>query len=453
MRSFYHQFLIGMAVILPISASGKDSSAIDPNIIELQPFVVYSGIIDVVDGFTGKPYHESNPVVDGFREEFNDILLGYHRRILKEEYSYMLVQAKFGTEFVQELNTLAQAFGIGTIGIYRDRFLNIERQILRRLIDDPFFRIDALVVWDLDRLERTKRRPKSKYGRDIRYNEESGRWERRVTTSWKVDFSIPHKDGWRQYIDILKEQGLNLETNKGYHFINRGLTQHVLPGDFEHVRLTYPIFISSKQPAQEQVQELKEKFLENLTHIYDPFSWAWRRNQRFRAETVFMPRFRRQVKLVRFPVVDTDWFEPVIMRFLFDVAIIKVQGVDEIYQWEMLRKVPVNRNMLGYGLDLLNWNEDEDRSVPYDPKHQDGVNVNFDNPQGARFILLDAYRRYTDTFFDALQAKLATAKKKSSGKELIKEVIEEVSGLEAEAYIKKASEIQKAELEKYRFKL
>jgi hypothetical protein len=429
--------------------AAQSDQAISPDVIALQPFVVYEGFIGVIDGFTGETYHEYNPVVEGFRENFNRILLGYHRRLLTEELGHMERQLRLEKAFGKDLAALADSFGMRGFQINEDSLLRIERAIMGRLLEDPFFKIEALVVWDLDRLRRAGRRGNwSQYARDIRINEETGEWERRITTTWKAGFAVPERNGSRGWYEVTKLQGLNLETNRGYHFIDRGLTGRIVPGAFRDVKLTYPILVNAEEPAPAQVARLQEAFLKNLAYIYDPFSWAWRRNMRFRGG--FVQQFQRHVRSARLQVSDRDWFDPVLASFLNDLVTIQHHGINEIYDLEMLRKVPVNANILGEGLDLLNWNAGEARQVPYDPGHQLSARVHFNNPAGARFILLDAYRRYPGTFVEALRSNLLGLEKKVSGKDLVRRTIEEVSGMPADVYIQKAARVQEAELERFR---
>jgi hypothetical protein len=67
--------------------------------------------------------------------------------------------------------------------------------------------------------------------------------------------------------------------------------------------------------------------------------------------------------------------------------------------------------------------------------------------------MLDAYLRYGDKFVDALRERLTSLKKRGDGKELIQEVIAEVSGVPAEKYIPAAIKAQKAGLEQFREKM
>jgi hypothetical protein len=421
------------------------------DIFELEAFVVYEGLIDVVDGFTGEPYHESNAVVDGFREEFNNILLAYHRRLVVDEYRYLKSRIESSEAFAKDLDALAQRFGVNGFEL-PDDYLTRDRSMLARLLRDPFFKIESLVVWDLERLERMQPvRPSSKYGRDIRFNREAEKWERRITTQWEVSFQRRRQDGGISNIRVLRDQGLNLETNKGFHFCPPGLPPQVPPQAFKDVILTYPVFIHSREPAAQQVERLKNAFVINLSHIYDPFSWTVRRNVRNRGG--FSGQLLERVEAAKLPVSDRDWFNPVLAQLLSDVITISHYGVEEIYDYAMLGKIPVNKNRLGEGLDLLNWNPGESRSVPYDPEQVYPVRVGFDSPREARFIVLDAYRRYGDAFLDRILEKLSSAEEPVSGREIVREALSESSGAPADAYIRAATKVQLAELERFRHEL
>ena len=422
---------------------------LDPQVFELSAFVVYGGLINTVDGFTGEDYHKSNPVVEGFRTEFNNLLRGYHRKLLLDEYAYMQEQIKVARAFDDVISSLTQGFGIRNFSMDHDNYLRIEKTIMNRLIKDPFFLIEALVVWDLGQLKGYESdKPKSKYALDIRYDPDKEKWERRITTEWKVSY-YHQKSGT---VDVLKEQGLNLDTLEGYHFINRGIGNEVTSGAFKPVKLTFPIIVDPLEPVDAQVERLKENFLATLYHIYDPFSWAWRRNVRF--SKGFIWPIQRSVRETRFKVKDSEWFEQVLINFIQDVATMRIKGVTDIYEQEMLTKIPVNNNILGDGFDLLNWNEGEERSVYYDPKSNKKVTINFNKPEGARFILIDAYRRHPNRLIEIFQNKLASQKRATlTGQELIKEVLAELFGVSADVYIQHAAKAQKAELEKHRFQL
>jgi hypothetical protein len=134
----------------------------------------------------------------------------------------------------------------------------------------------------------------------------------------------------------------------------------------------------------------------------------------------------------------------------------KYFGSNEIYAHLALQKTPVNTNILGEKFNLLNWNDGEERSVKYNPRTQWGFNTNFKNPDGARFILFDAYRRYQDKFVDALRTNLELAnaeKGETSARELVKRTLSEVSGVPADIYIKKASKAQMEILKQYKIDL
>ena len=435
------------------AADQEEQGFIDPNIIEMAPFVVYGGIIDTVDGFTGKEYHEDNEVVLGFRETFNKLLLGYHRKLLTEEYENMRITMEVGKKFHSDLNALSGTFGISKIDTDEDRLFRNERVITSRLIKDPFFIIEALVVWDLDRLQLYKdRQINSKYARDIRYNSELDKWERRVTTEWRSSYMLPN--GYPH--NTLKQQGLNLDTNRGYHIIDNALGWQVVPSAFRQVKLTYPIFVNSHEPVNVQVQRLQATFIENLYHIYDPYSWAARRHTRFRVRLQFQNEFQEAVDRARLPVTDQDWFNKVLSGMILDILTIRHVGVGELYDYEMLTKIPARGNILGVGLDLLNWNPGEKRSVDYDPNENRAVQVNFNNPQGARWVLVDAYRRYGMQVIDLLRDEihsLREQKRKVSGKQLLKSVLSRITGTDADRYIKLAEKAQKEELEKFRYTL
>jgi hypothetical protein len=450
----YFCCLLAILTLIPIQVSAKKKDdSISMETIEMAPFVVYGGLIDTYDGFSGKPYTESNAVVEGFREDFNDILKGYHRRILIEELEHMKKQLAISTRMSVDMEELCKSFGIDRFKRKQpESLMPIEKAITMRLLKDPFFIIEGLVVWDLDRLKaRNGNRPRSKFSNDIRYNPETEEWERRVTTKWEA--SIWPRNSNNE-IHVIKEQGLNLDSNTGFHLINRGLTGQVTPRSFHDVKLTYPIFVNSTEPVAEQVQKLKDTLLANLTHIYDPYSWAMRRNVRFRGG--YLKELMRHTALADFKLSEREWFDPLLAHFLNDNIITKYFGPNEIYAHLALQKTPVNTNILGEKFDLLNWNDGEERSVKYNPKKQWGFNTNFDHPDGARFILFDAYRRYQDKFVDALRTNLELAnaeKGETSAKELVKRTLSEVSDVPADIYIKKASKVQRDLLNQYKIDL
>ncbi len=442
-----------LTAVLLISFTNLDAqsgdASIDPEVFELQAFVVYGGIIDTIDGFTGEEYHRSNAVVEGFRQDFNKLLRGYHKKLLMDEYQHMQEQLNLAKQYEVLLKSLTEGFGISGFTMNHDNYMRIEKAIMNRLIKDPFFRIEALVVWELDKLkDYENQKPDSKYAADIRYNTDKQKWERRITTTWRVHYYTPKTGS----VDVVKEQGLNLDTMEGFHFINRGLGNEVTSDAFRDVKLTYPIFVNSLEPVDTQVTRLRENFVEALFHIYDPFSWAWRRNIRFH-KGFYWP-IQSSVRSTRFRVKNRQWFEDVMINFLHDVATMRIRGVEDIYEQEMLTKIPVNNNILGTGFDLLNWNPGEDRSVGYNPKTNQGITINFNQPQGARFILIDAFRRWPGKLITTFQTKLAEQKRATlTGQELIKQVLEEVSGMPADIYIRKAAQAQKAVLEQHRVKL
>lgn len=442
---------------ISLFAARKDvrEEDIDPGVIQLAPFVVYEGLIDVIDGFSEEEYHGGHAVVEGFRETFNQLLLGYHRKLLQDEYAFMVSRLKVGQAFVDDLNALSGTFGVKPFHVDLRHSFTRERAVTMRLVKDPFFIIEAMVVWDLDQLERYKdEKLYSKYAKDIRYNHELGKWERRITTEWVVRYL---KANGKNYHYNAKFQGLNLDTNRGYHLTDGGLGPDVVPSGFRRVKLTYPIFINSREPVDVQVRRLQKTYISNLYQIYDPYSWIARRNARFRLGNKFKGQFREMVNSAKFRMNDSGWFNSVLVSFLTDVTTMKHEGVQEIYDLEMYTKVGCRTNLLGVGFDLLNWNEGEERSVPYDPSVIRKANVNFNSPSGARFVLLDAYRRYGDRVVELLREKTLPQKDRKaqpvSGKQLVKSVLAEVSGMPANIYIKKAEKAQLAELNRYAYKL
>lgn len=437
--------------IFPAREDGPEF--IDPNIIEMAPFVVYGGIIDTIDGFTELEYHENDAVVLGFREEFNNLLLGFHKKLLIDEHNHMTRTLEIEEGFHADLNSISASFGIRPVERRKDMF-HREKAITNRLVKDPFFIIDALIVWDADRLERYKERlPHSKYSKDIRFNKETGQWERRITTKWEVFFV--RTDG-RNPFYTEKFQGLNLDTNKGYHLIENGLPDDIVPHAFQKVNLTYPIFVNSYEPAAVQIERLQKTLIANLYQIYDPYSWIARRNLRFRIRGKFQGDFKREMTRVKLPVTDRNWFDTVLSNLILDIVTMKYYGPAELYDHEMLQKIAVNKNLLGTGFDLLNWNEGENRSIDYDPTRNNNVGVNFNNAGGARWVMVDAYRRYGMQVLDLIRQELNTLayeNRTMSGKQLVKKVLSQVTGTKADNYIKLAEKAQKQELEKFRYVL
>jgi hypothetical protein len=131
----------------------------------------------------------------------------------------------------------------------------------------------------------------------------------------------------------------------------------------------------------------------------------------------------------------------VLSHFLNDVITVKRHGKKEIYAFYGIKKFSPAGNVLGEGLDLLNWHKGEKR----EGTEKTGARVktlNFKNPNEARFIVLDAYLRYPKQFLASLRTKLTGLKKKRSGREIFEESIEEVSGVPFKLYLEKATEAQ-----------
>lgn len=437
------------ACLALLSYAQEETELVEEDIINLEPFVIFAGEMDVIDGITGKEYNGTNAVVWGFVDTFKRYLIAYHEKLLRFEIQHMNLRTQAGLGIEKHLQELTESFDIRNFKADRSQWLTRERSILYRLNTKPFFRIEALIVWDLDKLNRMlPNRPQSKYAKDIRYNEETKTWERRVLTRWEVFYMFRNEENGNQWPRwVIKEDGLNLDTNKGFHLMQSGLSHQVPPGAFKEVEITYPIFYTSKEPAVEQIERLRDTYVANLYHIYDPFTWVARRNSRFRGG--FVNELKEKVSRKRFRVNDRDWFNTVFTHLLNDVAQIKVLGVGEIYDLQAYNRWKTSENSLGEGLDLLNWHEGEKRQGK-DISPNAKIWINYENPGGARFIVLDAYMRYADPFLDAVRTRLLDSKKRLSGQDLFKEAIEEVSGVPFDKYVKAAKAAQIRMMEKYR---
>lgn len=138
-----------------------------------------------------------------------------------------------------------------------------------------------------------------------------------------------------------------------------------------------------------------------------------------------------------------------IARFINDIVTVELEGLKEVYSLYITQRFENSPNVLGKELDLLNWHEDEKREGK--PARKDGkIWINFDNPDGARFVLLDAYLRYGDTFLDALRENLTSIKKRQEARPIVLKTLEQVTGVPADKYIKAATKAQKIGLEQHR---
>lgn len=363
--------------------------------------------------------------------------------LLTMEAKYMDFYLKNGVIHEQELIQLAESFGITNFKMDRSDWMVREKAILRRLQKEPFFQIKELVVWEKEELDRQL--PDNKWAQNIRYNPETNTLERRVLTDWRVN--VPTE--WR-LVQIHKRQGLNLETNKGFHIIDTGLPGVVMSEHFREVSVSYPIIVSRRENTQEQIDRIQGEIVRNLSHLYDPFTWVARRSTRFRV--AFYSSFKKYFEERKYRVKDREWFDTVISHFLNDVVVVKLYGFEEIYDLYVDQQFGNSKQTLGEDIDLLNWHEGENRNG-------EGVNpnrniyINFDNKGSARFILLDAYLRYGDAFLNRLRDRLTELKKRGVAKDIIKEVLAETSGVSADKYIPAAIKAQKIGIEQYREKV
>ena len=122
---------------LPTLAQEKSGSA-NETVINLEPFVIFAGEMDVIDGFTGKEYTGTNPVVWGFVDTFKDYLVRYHERLLRFEIQHMNLRTEAGLAIEQELKSLTESFGIRRFEADKRQWLTRERSVLYRLNTKPF---------------------------------------------------------------------------------------------------------------------------------------------------------------------------------------------------------------------------------------------------------------------------------------------------------------------------
>ncbi len=439
-----------LALVAPMLLRAQEPAG--EGVVKLEPFNVaaYNGKIPLLDGFTGKDYEGTNVTVIKFAQSFNKLLLGYHKKLVLDEVKHLEFRVKLGHEFEREMGRLSASFGFGRFALDQSVWLRRERAIISRLFREPFFKIKALVAWDLDRLqEMAPKKPATKYAADIRFDPERGRWERRITDRWDVFFyTNPSRlDGVFQTEKI---QGLNLDTQRGFHFIERGLPLNVPSGAFREVSLTYPIFFSDTGAGAPDLRRLQETFIANLYFIYDPFSWVARRDVRFRGG--FLKDCQDHIQSQRIRVDDRAWFDEVLARFLSDVVTIKLQGADEIYALHMLNKrLGESPRVLGVGLDLLNWNSGEKREAVDRPEAE--VRLSLTAQSGFRYILIDAYQRFGEPLLERLREGLAArkdAKTKTTGRALLTQIIADLSGQPFEAFAQQAKVTQEAHLHRHK---
>ncbi|MBK1877479.1 hypothetical protein [Pelagicoccus mobilis] len=440
-------FFLASLLLLPHASAADEITDEDFDVIEIQGFEVFSNSITVIDGITGKEYEGKHPVVLGFRREFDNLLLKFHKRLLIEEHKKLKTHSDSFKTLPAELDQLAASFGFkGKLKIEGPR-LTREFSIFNRMIKDPFFKIDELVVWDINQLKlRNNLLPKNKYAKNLRPNPETGEWERRILTKWEVSCVRRNRNNnGTHHFYTHKQQGFNLDTNKGFHLIDQGLPWDVPPHAFREVELQYPILVDTAINVDEQVRELSRDFIENLFYIYDPFSWVARGNTRF--PWGYNREIHDLIRSQKINVNQRNWFDRVLATFLNDVATLKYWSADLIYAQQMASSSPKNRNILGEDLDLLNWHKKEKRQVNYDIDTPNTIpNISFDNSGRARYILLDAYRRYGDKFVDALRTRVLAVSEKTDAKQLVRDALAEASGVSAKKYIPAAIRAQKAEL-------
>ncbi|MDE0768517.1 MAG: hypothetical protein OSB19_09005 [Opitutaceae bacterium] len=436
-------FLIILLGSFPLfSQSALSESGVgdgDDFLIELEAYVKYGGSIDVIDGMTGKKYHGGDQVVKAIYNNFPKIMGGLHRKLLELEARHMAFQMRQGTRHGDMLSELAKSFGIRGFYMDDENWLKKERTILSRLTAKPFFKIKELVVWELEGLSGMAIRNNER-GKNLKFNTETMDWERRVLTEWEVNIR-----GRKSFKRVNKWQGLNLDTNKGFH-ISDSLPGSVYTSSFEEIQLSYPIIVSRSENEATQIDRLQHLIVQNISHLYDPFSWGAPRKTRFR--TAFASRLRRHMEDRSSRMTDRDWFDRVMSSFLNDVVTLKTYGLEEVYDLYVVQRFEY-RQLMGVAMDPLNWHDGEDRSPPKQ-RNNKKISFNFKSHDGARFALLDVYLRYGDVFLENLRLKLTGVKKKTESRSLIRAAIEEVSGVPADTYIQAALKAQKAGIIDYR---
>ena len=103
--------------------------------------------------------------------------------------------------------------------------------------------------------------------------------------------------------------------------------------------------------------------------------------------------------------------------------------------------------VLGAGVDLLNWNRKEKREATSKPEAPVRISAKF------RYAMIDAYLRFGDAFIDQIQAQLAQAKasrNKINGQQMIKTIIADQSGMSFNAFSKRAVSIHESLLLKHK---
>jgi len=450
--SIRHYTTLVLWLTLMVSPTVRAQDPAGDEVVKMEPFNVtaYKGKIPIIDGFTGKDYTGNNDVIFKFAQTFNKLLLGYHKKLVLDEVKHLQFRLKLGKEFEREMRELTALFGFGQFTLDDSTWLRRERAIISRLIKEPFFKIRALVVWDRDRLQKiAPNKPESKYAADIRYRPETGTWERRITARWDVFFYTNENRPGRSF-ETDKTQGLNLDTHKGFHYIERGLPVQIPPSAFKEVKLTYPIFYSDNEVGEKELRYLQETFIANLYFIYDPFSWMARRDTRFRGG--YIQDCLGHIQAQRIYVDDRDWFDAAFSRFLSDVVTIKLQGAKEIYSLHMLQKrLSESPRALGVGLDLLNWNKGERRESVDKPEVE--ARISPTSLGGFRYVMIDAYQQLGEPLIEKIRSRLLAQKelrKPINGQALLREIIAELSGMPYPEFARRARITQEAQLAQHK---
>ncbi len=431
--------LAGISVSSGQSSLSESGVGEDPEFfVALETYVSYGGDIDVIDGLTGKDYHSDNAVVKAVHSKMPKIMGGLHERLLQLEWDFIENLMSSGLFHLDKLAGLADSFGIRGFKIDKREWLKKERVILQRLRSKPFFQIEEIVVWEKEHLSEIALRDNIR-AKNIRFNPSTLQWERRVLTKWIVD--IPTRKGSKT---ISKQQGLNLDTNSGFHFSDT-LPLSVRPNGFRTVPVSFPIVVSRRENSKEQIDRLERLIVSNLSYLYDPFSWGGRRNVRFKNK--FSSTLLRYMEEKRYPITDREWFIPVLCDFLNDVVTVELYGLAEVYDFYLTKRFEKNRTQLGIAMDPLNWRDDENRPEARESRVR--FRFDFDNPEGARFVLLDLYLRFGNEFVDELRNRLITLSGRASGRELVLQAIEALVDVSPPKYIEAAEKAQSDSVANY----
>jgi hypothetical protein len=157
---------LGLALVAARPLRAQEPPLEDAVRVEAFNVTAYHGQIPLIDGFTGKDFEGENRVVLKFAQSVNQLLLGYHRKRVLDEVNHLQFRIKLGQDFEREMGRLNTAFGFSPFALDPSTWLRPERAIISHLVQQPFFKIKALVARNLDRLAQiAPHQPVSPYAR------------------------------------------------------------------------------------------------------------------------------------------------------------------------------------------------------------------------------------------------------------------------------------------------